>query len=103
MPKILRIAVAWAIAAAAGCRPAEPTASEKAAIASAIEQEVRSAYDLKSPNVERSLESLYGDTGRVVSASGGRMIGSRDTLVAGIHAFWQYVGSNMRNPTWIWD
>jgi hypothetical protein len=92
-----------AVALLAACRGSEPSAAEKQAIAAAIEKEVRSAYDLKSPDVEKSFETLYADTGRIVSASGGRIIASRDTLFAGIHAFWQYVGSNMRNPTWIWD
>jgi hypothetical protein len=92
-----------ALALLVGCRQQEPTAAEKRAIAAAIEQEVRTAYDLKSPNVEKSFERLYPDTGRIISASGGRIVMSRDTLFAGIHAFWTYVGSNMRNPTWIWD
>ena len=96
----LALVVALAISA---CRSAEPSASEKRAIATEIENEVRSAYDLKKTDVEKSFESLYADTGRIVSASGGRVIASRDTLFAGIHAFWQYVGSNMRNPTWMWD
>jgi hypothetical protein len=86
-----------------GCREPEPTVAEKKAIASEIEQEVRSAYDLKNQDVEKSFERLYPDTGRIISASGGRVVMSRDTLFAGIHAFWTYVGSNMRNPTWIWD
>jgi uncharacterized protein DUF4440 len=87
----------------AGCRESEPTASEKKAIAAEIEREVRSAYDLKSPDVEKSFEQLYPDTGRIISASGGRVVASRDTLFAGIRAFWTYVGSNMRDPKWIWD
>src|SRR5207244_5988253 len=91
------------IALGAACTGSEPTAAEKKAIAAEIEKEVRSAYDLKSPNVEKSFENLYPDSGRIVSASGGTIIASRDTLFAGIHAFWQYVGSNMRNPKWMWD
>ena len=87
----------------AACRSSEPSAAEKKAIAAEIETEVRSAYDLKKPDVEKGFESLYADSGRIVSASGGRVIASRDTLFAGIHAFWQYVGSNMRNPQWMWD
>src|SRR3954470_22391176 len=85
------------------CGSSEPSAAEKKQIAAEIEREVRAAYDLKNPDVEKSFEKLYADTGRIVSASGGTVIASRDTLFAGIHAFWQYVGSNMRNPTWMWD
>jgi Domain of unknown function (DUF4440) len=86
-----------------GCGGSEPGAAEKKAIATEIEAEVRAAYDLKNPDVEKSLERLYPDTGRIVSASSGMIIASRDTLFAGIHAFWKYVGSNMKNPKWIWD
>jgi hypothetical protein len=85
------------------CSEREPTAAEKKVIAAEIEHEVRSAYDLNNRDVERSFERLYPDTGRIISASGGRVVMSRDTLFAGIHAFWTYVGSNMRDPTWIWD
>ena len=92
-----------AVALGAACTGSEPSAAEKKTIAAEIEKEVRSAYDLKNPDVEKSFEKLYPDSGRIVSASGGRIIASRDTLFAGIHAFWQYVGSNMRNPKWMWD
>jgi hypothetical protein len=92
------------LCAVAGCTASpEPSAAEKQAIAAEIEQAVKSAYDLKAPDVEKSFEKLYADTGRIVSASGGKVIASRDTLFAGIHAFWQYVGSNMRDPKWMWD
>jgi hypothetical protein len=47
--------------------------------------------------------SLYPPTGGVVSASGGRVSVSRDSLEAGIRAFWEYVGQNMRAPKWQWD
>src|SRR6478672_10769454 len=93
------LVVAFALAA---CRGSQPSASERAAIAGEIEREVKSAYDLKSPDVVKSLERLYPDTGRIVSSSGGSVIASRDTLFTGIASFWQYVGSNMKNPTWMW-
>src|SRR5579862_2871853 len=75
-----------ALALLLACRQQEPTAAQKKAIAAAIEQEVRTAYDLKSPDVEKNFEHLYPDTGRIISASGGRIVMSRDTLFAGIHA-----------------
>src|SRR5258708_4520382 len=92
-----------AVSLIAGCRGSEPSTAEKKAIASQIEAEVRAAYDLKNPDVEKSLERLYPDTGRIISASGGVIIASRDTLFAGIHAFWHFVGSNMKDPKWMWD
>ena len=38
-----------------------------------------------------------------VSAAGGQVLTSRDTLAMGIKAFWQNVGANMREPKWVWD
>ena len=81
-----RPVISLAMSAAAplvACSVSEPSASEKKAIATEIEAEVRSAYDLKSPDVEKSLEKLYADSGRVVSASSGMVIASRDMLFAG--------------------
>jgi ketosteroid isomerase-like protein len=86
-----------------GCRSSTPTADERATIAAEIEREVKSAYDLKSPDVVKSLQALYPDSGRVVLATGGRIITSRDTIFQGIRDFWQFVGSNMQNPQWMWD
>lgn len=97
------IAVAAAFVGSQGCRSGNPNASERAAIAAEIEREVKSAYDLKSPDPVKSFERLYPDTGRTISASGGQVITSRDTIFRGIRDFWQYVGSNMKNPTWMWD
>src|SRR5256885_13136370 len=46
--------------------------------------------------------SLYPDSGRVISASGGVITTTRPQLEEGIKAFWTYVGQNMRNPKWEW-
>lgn len=78
------------------------TSDQRAAIAREIETEVRTAYDLSQPNSEQRMLALYADTGRVVSASGGQVIASRDTIQEGIRLFWQNVGVNMRQPKWIW-
>lgn len=75
---------------------------QRAQIARQIESQVRSAYDLSQPNAEQRMLALYVDTGRVVSASGGQAIASRDTVMEGIRLFWQNVGVNMRQPKWIW-
>ena len=87
----------------AGCASRPPSASERAAIAAEIEREVKAAYDLKNPDPVKSFLQLYPDTGRIVSSSGGRVLTSRDTIYQGIRDFWQYVGSNMKNPTWMLD
>jgi ketosteroid isomerase-like protein len=78
------------------------TGDERAAIAKRIDTQVRAAYDLSLPNAEQRMLALYVDTGRVVSASGGQVIASRDTIQQGIRLFWQNVGVNMRQPQWIW-
>ena len=78
--------------------------AERSAIADTLRAMIVSAYDLTTPGdrVARMM-SLYPPTGNVVSASGGRTSVSRDSLAAGIRAFWQYVGQNMRDPKWTWD
>jgi hypothetical protein len=77
--------------------------TDRRSIVDSLTRQVKAAYDLSKPNVEQRLLSLYPPSGRVVSAAGGQMLTSRDTLAMGIKAFWQNVGANMRQPKWIWD
>jgi hypothetical protein len=79
------------------------TDAQRAAIADTLQRMIISAYDLTQPGdkVER-LMSLYPTSGPVISASAGMVSTSRDTLQAGIRAFWQNVGRNMRDPKWTW-
>jgi hypothetical protein len=86
-------------------RPDAPMSDrERAAIADTLRTMIVSAYDITRPgDAVARMMSLYPATGNVVSASGGRMSVSRDSLESGIRAFWQYVGQNMRNPKWTWD
>jgi ketosteroid isomerase-like protein len=92
------------IALLLGCatETTELSRSQRDSIASEVEAKVRDAYDLSKPGSEQKMLALYADTGRIVSASGGRAIVSRDTIAEGIRLFWANVGSNMRNPKWIW-
>ncbi|HET8786497.1 MAG TPA: DUF4440 domain-containing protein [Candidatus Limnocylindrales bacterium] len=60
------------------------------------------AYDLGKPEFVDRFLRLYPDTGRIVSAAGGQITTSRDSLAAGIETFWENVGSRMQNPTWNW-
>jgi ketosteroid isomerase-like protein len=83
-------------------RDATMTGDERDVIAKDIDSRVRATYDLSQPNVDERMLSLYVDTGRIVSATGGRVVTSRDTLAQGIHYFWHNVGMNMREPKWIW-
>ena len=90
----------------AACAPRDRTVmqpEQRAAIADTLRGLLTSAYDLSKPGdpVQR-LMSLYPSSGPVISASGGQVSTSRDTLEAGIRAFWDNVGKNMRNPRWTW-
>ena len=88
---------------ACGSRSAgDMSASEKKAIADSLKRLVVNAYDLSKPDPVRNLMSLYPDSGRVISASGGVITTTRPQLEEAIKAFWTYVGQNMRNPKWEW-
>ena len=79
------------------------SANQRAAVADTLRGLLASAYDLSKPgDAVARLMSLYPATGPIVSASGGQVTTSRDTLEAGIRAFWQNVGRNMQNPKWEW-
>jgi len=100
------LALVGAALIVACARPADAplSASEKSAIADTLRGLIVSAYDLSKPgDAVARMMSLYPATGNVVSASGGRVSVSRDSLESGIRAFWQYVGQNMRGPQWKWD
>jgi ketosteroid isomerase-like protein len=88
------------------CAPTDQSALSKPqrdAIADTLQRLIAGAYDLSKPgDAVPRLMSLYPATGPVVSASGGQVSTSRDTLQAGIRAFWDNVGKNMRDPKWIW-
>jgi hypothetical protein len=81
------------------------TETQTRAIADTLEAMVKRAYDFSAPSTgaaERLL-GLYPDSGRVVSASGGRMLTSRDSLADGIRYFWESTGRNMRQPRIVWE
>src|SRR5205814_7504986 len=56
------------------------TDSQRKAIAADVEQAMREAYDLSKPNVADRMLSLYPTSGRIISATGGRVLSSRDSL-----------------------
>lgn len=78
------------------------TAAQRSAAERAIRSEVTAAYDFTRPDVVGNLMALYAPSGRIVSASGGRVTTSRDSLRMGINAFWENVGRNMRDPHVQW-
>ena len=79
------------------------SAAQRTAIADTLRSLIVNAYDLSRPGdpVAR-LMSLYSTSGPVISASGGQVTATRDSLEAGIRAFWDNVGRNMRGPKWTW-
>ena len=106
----MTLAVLW-LAASVACSPTSrpPSASdlteqERAAIADTIKQRLVSAYNLGSSDVVKSFMSVYpkSSSAQVISATGGRVTASRDTLEAGIRSFWESVGSLMKEPRWEW-
>jgi hypothetical protein len=85
------------------CRPSPPPRpGNDAALADTLKQRIEQAYDFSRPGVVERMNGLYPDTGRVISASGGHVIASADSLRAGIASFWKNVGTNMRDPRWVW-
>lgn len=97
--------LAFAFAAVLGCQQqtaANMTVAQQRAVADSLKQLVVNAYDLSKPDPVKSLMSLYPDSGRVISASGGVVTTTRPQLEQGIKAFWTYVGQNMKNPKWEW-
>lgn len=96
--------MALALIPSGACAPRGTAVSpeQRAADERAIRGEVVAAYDFTRPNVPDNLMALYAPTGRIVSASAGRIVTSRDSLRAGIQAFWDNVGRNMRTPRVEW-
>ncbi len=73
------------------------------ALADTLERLIQNAYDFTKPGVLGRMTSLYPERGRVISASGGQLLTTADSVRAGIRSFWDYVGKNMRNAHWQWD
>jgi len=104
-PRLLRLVAGALLVGACGTRSESPLSdAERKAIGDTLRTMLVSAYDITKPgDAVARMMSLYPPTGNVVSASGGRASVSRDSLAAGIRAFWEYVGQNMRDPKWTWD
>jgi ketosteroid isomerase-like protein len=95
------------VVALAGCGPPGQAAPDlgpaaNAALTDTLKARIAAAYDFSRPGVAERMSSLYPDTGRVISVSGGNVITSPDSLRAGIQAFWRNTGQNMRDAKWVW-
>jgi ketosteroid isomerase-like protein len=77
-------------------------ASNDAALADTLKARIAEAYDFSRSGVVERMNALYPDTGRVISASGGHIVASADSLRAGIATFWENVGKNMKDAKWVW-
>ena len=82
--------------------PSPSGGGDDAALADTLKARIEAAYDFTRPGQVERMTSLYPDSGRVISASGGQISTSGDSLRAGIRDFWQNVGQNMQNPRWQW-
>jgi hypothetical protein len=106
MRQTFRALAAFTLALGAACgepRHQPLDASYQRAVTDTLRTLIVNAYDLAKPGDKVArLMSLYPDSGRVISASGGQVTTTRDSLEAGIRAFWQYVGQNMQQPKWEW-
>jgi hypothetical protein len=102
----IRIAAALLLALSGACSAPSHTqldARYREAVADTLRTLIVNAYDITRPgDAVARLMSLYPDSGRVISASGGQLSTTRDSLEAGIRAFWTYVGQNMQQPRWEW-
>jgi hypothetical protein len=97
--------LALPVSAPVACRSsaaASLSSADRQAIGDTLRRLILNAYDLSKPDVVNGLASLYPDRGRVISATAGRVSTSRDSLIAGIRYFWEYVGKNMQHPQWQW-
>lgn len=99
------ISLSLSLSALLGCSgpsPGRRTAAGDSALADTLKARIEAAYDFSRPGVVDRMNALYPDTGRVISASGGQLTASPDSLRAGIASFWENVGRNMRDPKWQW-
>lgn len=95
-------ALAATLLGVAGCTdPLRVSPTDRRAIADSLSALVRAAYDFSHPESPTRLLSLYPDSGRVISAAGGRVMTNRDTLAGAIRGFWQRVGQNMQQPQFV--
>ncbi len=90
--------ISTTLASVACTDPVRLSTADRRAIADSLSALVVAAYDFSSPDAPQRLLSLYPDSGRVISAAGGRVTTTREQLAVDIAGFWERVGQNMRGP-----
>jgi ketosteroid isomerase-like protein len=89
--------------ATSSCHASAPAGSRNdVALADTLKRVIEQAYDFSRPDIVQRMNALYPDTGQVISASGGQIVASADSIRRGIAAFWDNVGRNMHDPKWHW-
>ncbi len=99
---LVALLTVFACTAPASDPSAALSASDSLAIADTVRSLTRDAYDLSRGEVVPRMMSVYPESGRVVSATAGRVTTSRDSLEMAVSAFWTGVGQFMVRPTWTW-
>lgn len=102
---MLAVLPAAIIATSCGELPADRHAAGRGAdpaLADTLASLIAAAYDFERPGAVERMTALYPAAGPVVSASGGHVIASRDSLHGAIAMFWENVGRNMRSARWEW-
>lgn len=84
------------------CAPPAPDPAADRALADTLTNAIEQAYDFTQPDVVARMSALYPDSGRVISASGGHIMTTTDSLHIALAEFWANVGANMRDPQWTW-
>jgi ketosteroid isomerase-like protein len=93
-----------ALVGLAGCGAQErATAADDAVLRDTLAALIADAYDFSRPGAVDRMIALYSDRDRVVSASGGQITASADSVRAGILRFWEQAGRNMRDARWEWE
>jgi hypothetical protein len=87
-------------AVAAGA--ADAALATAATLEDTLRQRIEEAYDFTQPDIVERMSALYPDTGRVISASGGYVTTTVDSLRQGLADFWTNVGVNMSDARWEW-
>ncbi|MFL5581036.1 MAG: YybH family protein [Gemmatimonadaceae bacterium] len=100
----LRAAALLALVTLAACSrgPAARTEAQQRALLDTLSARIAEAYDPTKPDPVARAMALYPQTGRVVSAAGGRITTERAALERDVRTFWENVGRNMRSPRWEW-
>lgn len=100
----IRAAALLALVTSAACSrgPAARTEAQQRALLDTLSARIAEAYDPTKPDPVARAMALYPQTGRVVSAAGGRITTDRVALERDVRTFWENVGRNMRSPRWEW-